>query len=542
MERLLLKAFQGRVPKLSDKLLAANQATLATNVDLRSGEIQPLKALNQAETTYDADTLSAYPIDTEMFSSTSDCDFVEHDVSGTPVLIVSDGAAYPKQYTDALYPSDHRRLGVVAPTETMTITFNTIGGISSTEIGATVSYCYTYITGWGEESAPSPATAAVDVQENQYISLSNIETPTAANKNNVTAIRIYRLNTGLTGAKYQYLDEIDDQETTYDDYDEGVGLNEVEDDTLQSEDWDEPPSDLAGICKYANGMLAGFSGNSLYLCEPYIVYAWPDEYVIDFDSDIVGIKPYNNSIVVCTESETYVVTGTSPENMIPIPTNVDQVCVAKRSMIETQIGVIYASPDGLVLVDSSSASLITPDLITKEAWQALTPANLISFWYDNMYVGFWSGTDTGFMFIDDTWIDLDLGSSGTVEGGYIDKSTDKLHLIMDRTTYAYLESFNDHATNYLAYTWQSKIFDFDFPSSFSCMKLKGTMTGNVTVTVYGDGGSVSAQSIADQLMHRLPGASRYHDFYVKVASAAGTTKRTIESMLFAASPEMLRMG
>ena len=29
-----------------------------------------------------------------------------------------------------------------------------------------------------------------------------------------------------------------------------------------------PPDGMRGLCQMANGMCAGFAGNSLYLCEP----------------------------------------------------------------------------------------------------------------------------------------------------------------------------------------------------------------------------------------------------------------------------------
>jgi len=537
MERLLLTGFSGRLPKLSAKLLKQNQAQVATNCDLRSGEIKPFKALNQDATTYDAAIISVSPIDTEMFTSTLDCDFVKHDIDGTPTLLVSDGTNYPKQYTDALYPSDHRRLGVVPPTSALAITFNTIGGISDTEIVDTVSYVYTYVTSWGEESAPSTATPAVNVQANQYITLTNFDTPVVANKNDITAIRIYRVSTGLKTAEYYYLDEVDDQTTTYNDYEVGVGLKDVTSDILPTENWIQPPDGMAGLCRYANGMLAGFKDNTLYLCEPFVVYAWPTQYTIDFDSDIVGIKPYNESIIVCTTTKTYIVSGNSPDIMVPVHIPTQQACISKRTMVETNAGVMYASPDGLTLVNETKALVVTSEIITKEQWQALTPADIISFWYDEMYIGFFAGTDTGFTIIDGSWVDIDLGG-GTVEGGYVAPDTDKLWLIMDRTSYAYLESFNDHATNYLTYTWKSKQFDFNFPTSYSCAKAYSA--GSFNLIVYGDGSEVlGSTAITNQHMFRLPSISRYWDME---ASVTGSTNAVIESLLFAVSPQLLRMG
>ena len=536
-----ISTFKGRIPRLSSKNLEEGHASIATNVDLRSGDIKPFKALLQGDS-ITTNTKSMHKIDTETFTSTADCNFVMHDVSGTPVLIVSDGTTYPKQYTDALYPADHMRLGMVAPSDTLTITFKTISAIDSTEIGGTYSWVYTYVNAWGEESAPSPATAAVDVNLNQYVTLTNFDTPSAANKNAVDGIRIYRLATGTLGAEYQFLEEIDDQATTYNDYETNVGLNTVEDDVLATEAYSQPPATLAGIIRYANGMLAGFSGADLYLSEPFIVYAWPSAYVISFDSDIVAIAAHNDSIVVLTETKPYIVTGTSPENMMVTPVNIDAKCVAKRGVLETPLGVIFPAPDGLVLVGGASwsAQTISKQIITKEQWTALTPANLLSYWYDDIGIFFFSGTDTGFMIVDGTWVVLDLGASGTINGGYIDPTTEKLILIMNRTTF-YPETFDAHATNYLAWTYKTKQYNFAFPTSWSCFKLYGVSTGNIAMTFYGDGVSRSAQNVSSQLMGRLPCLHRYYDWDVQFVSATGTVERTIEDIVFANSPQELML-
>ena len=534
-----ISTFKGRLPRLGAKNLPDGYAQTATNVDLRSGNVEPFKALLQGSALTGA-IISSHPIDTETFVSTLDCNFVDHDISGTAVLIVSDGTAYPKQYTDALYPTDHMRLGMVAPTDTLTITYSTISAISSTEVGGTYSWVYTYVNAWGEESKPSPATAAVDVNLNQYVTLTNFDIFSAADKNLVTGMRIYRLATGTLGAEYQFLEEIDDQATTYDDYNTNVGLNTVSDDVLATENYDQPPATLAGILRYANGMLAGFAGASLYLSEPFIVYAWPDEYVIDFDSDIVAIAAYNDAIIVMTNKKPYIVTGTSPESMMVTPVNIDKKCVAKRGVVESPLGVFYPSPDGYVLVTGAEAETVTKNIITKEQWLALTPANLISFWYDDQLYCFIKNVDTGFIIIDGSWVDLDLGTSGVVVGGYVDVTTDKLVLIMNRTTY-YPETFNAHATNYLAWTYKTKQYNFTFPSSWSCFKLYGISTGNIAMTFYGDAASLSAQNVSSQLMGRLLCLHRYYDWDVQFVSATGTVKRTIEDVVFANSPSELML-
>lgn len=538
MDRLLLREFKGRVPRIAPKLLPETHAQIATNCDLRSGNIKGFKALDQGAS-ITASSISANPIDTELFTSTLDCDFVRHTVSDVPVLVVSDGTAYPKQYTDALYPADHRRLGVVPPSTALTVAFGTIPGVDTDEINHTISYVYTYVTSWGEESAPSPASAVVEVLDNQYVTLTNFDNPTVADKNDVTGMRIYRLATGTLGAEYQFLAEVDDLATTYDDYDVSEkDLNAVTADTLDTEGWIQPPDTLSGLIRYANGMYAGFDGNALYLSEPFIIYAWPLKYVLTFDSDIVGIAAYNQAIIVITETKPYIVTGHSPANMVVDPVTVQQGCVAKRGVVETNLGVIYPSPDGLMLIDGASGTNITKDLITKEQWAALSISDLISFWYDDMYIGFFAGTDTGFTIIDGTWIDLDL-NGGTVEGGYVSAEDDKLYLIIDRTTF-YIETFNDHATTYLDWEWKSKLFTFSYPTNFSCGRVDSAsfaVAGSINLSFYADGNLIATSVTMTADIFRLPALSRYWDFEVR---AQGQSDEDLESMIFAVSPALLR--
>lgn len=532
MERILLNKFKGRIPRLASKLLPEYHAQVATNCDLRSGSLKPLKALNQGAS-MSSSPISVSKIGTELVYFDTDCNFVRSMVGTTDKLFVT-GNGYPKQYTEALYPADHRRLGIVPPSQTLTITFGTIGGVTSTEVSTTVSYVYTYVSTWGEESSPSPATPAIDVQDNQYVTLTNFEAPTVGNKNDIEYIRIYRLAAGSLGAEYHFLEEVDELTTTYDDYDAGAqDLNAVQDEVLQTEYWVQPPDTLSGLIQYANGMLAGFDGNELYLSEPFYPYAWPLKYVLTFDSAIVGIAAFNEAIIVITETKPYIVSGTHPDVMTQSPVPVLQGCVSKRGIVETSIGVIYPSPDGLIIVDGAAATNITKDIITKEDWLALGPDDLSSFWYDGQYFGFFDGSDTGFTITADAWVDIDLGG-GTVEGGYVSPEDDKLYLIMDRGT-SYIEAFNDHATTKLSYIWKSGAVDMTFPSSYSCGKIYGAL-GSVSLIVYGDGSVLASPSITSQNMFRLPGISRYWDYEVYL-----TGQVEIESVVLAVSPQHLLM-
>jgi hypothetical protein len=511
--KIYVNQFQGRFPKLSAKLLGPYNAQTALNTDLRGGKLKPFADLNTSVGTLGATDKTIYKLGSEWMDWSVDANIVRSMVTTSDKVFVS-GEAYPRQYTNALYPSDHRRLGIVPPPNTANIGFTVIPGETNTEIRHTVSYVYTYVSSWGEESAPSPATAATDVEARHYVNLSNLSVASGADKNDITAKRIYRLNVGTFGAEYQFLEEISAAATTHDDYDAAAkDLDEVSSDILPTEGWIQPPDTLAGLLQYANGMLAGFVNNELYFCEPFYPYAWPLKYVMSFDSDIVGIAAFNESIIVITTTKPYIVSGVDPEGMTQNPVPVIQGCVAKRGIVETPKGVIYPSLDGLVRVSSSGVSVITQSLITKEQWSALTPANLISFWHDGQYYGFFNGTDLGFTITEDGWIDIDLNGAN-VYGGWVSPADDKLYLIVDVGGTRYIRAFNDHASNKLTYTFKSKIFDLPFARSLTCAKMKATF-GSITFTLYGDGAQKQQQAITSSHMFRLaPGRWETMEFMV----------------------------
>jgi hypothetical protein len=75
-------------------------------------------------------------------------------------------------------------------------------------------------------------------------------------------------------------------------------------------------------------------------------------------------------------------------------------CISKRSITSNNFrGVVYASPDGLVLVNGEGPQLISGNAKSKRDWEALIPTTLHGYMHDGRYFGFYNdGAAKGFMF------------------------------------------------------------------------------------------------------------------------------------------------
>jgi len=126
-----------------------------------------------------------------------------------------------------------------------------------------------------------------------------------------------------------------------------------------------------------NGFLAAFSQNRIYFSEAYQPHAWNPDNALSVHEDIVGLGVSGNSLIVCTKSNPYAITGWEPGILAITKTNINQSCVSKRSIADIGTGIIYASPNGLVQVAEGVGGLVTEELFTDIEWNTLYPETMI---------------------------------------------------------------------------------------------------------------------------------------------------------------------
>ena len=100
----------------------------------------------------------------------------------------------------------------------------------------------------------------------------------------------------------------------------------------------------------ANGILVGFTGNTLCFSVPFAPYAWPVRYQQSVDAPIVGIAAIDQSVFVGTTQGIYIFTGSDPGQMSSEKLPVQQSCVSKRSIVSLDRGVCWASKKGLCFI------------------------------------------------------------------------------------------------------------------------------------------------------------------------------------------------
>lgn len=120
--------------------------------------------------------------------------------------------------------------------------------------------------------------------------------------------------------------------------------------------------------------------------------------------------------------------------------------------------MIYASPDGLMLMTSNEQTLVTEQTITREQWTALGPEMLMGTVHDGRYVGFFRGTNRGLLFhvgrADITRVELPEGWNVTCL--YHHSEDDCVYLGAETPDGAGIWEFE--AGEVMPYRWRSKEF------------------------------------------------------------------------------------
>lgn len=294
------------------------------------------------------------------------------------------------------------------------------------------NYVYTIVNAIGWESAPSPPSAAVTVDNG----ITNNVTIPAQAATDIAKIRLYRASTSTTEAQYLFVADLTPPlPTTYAD---SALSSEIGPDVLITTDFDLPPANLRGILALPCGALCGFAGNQICFSEVEYPYAWPVKYRLTVDYNIVAIAAINSIVVALTEAFVRLAAGNLPGDYALETLEYPQGCVSKRSVaLVSGYGVLYASPDGLYSITGSGPpNNATEMLFARREWQAINPSSLIASSHDDRYFGFYQTTN-----VDKSGLILDFKSSGFgmidipdhATAVYADPITDILYFVADDT-------------------------------------------------------------------------------------------------------------
>lgn len=515
MAPIYVNNFVGAVKLVDPRLLEDNMATEAINCELEAGTIDSIKAPSFVQN-LTAGTGSVYFYNGTPYQFTGDCDIVESPVENSAGRLYFTDGSLPKKSTTTLLPAT-RRLGIQAPVDPITASGSHLSGST---VVATVAYYYTYVTSWGEESAPSPVSAVFEIYDTLEVVLGGFSVPAYADQE-VTKKRIYRLAVGTAGASFQFVAEIEASATTYTDTTLTANLGE----TCATETWINPPDDLKGLIYIGNGFIAGFRGNEVYVSEPYIPYAWPLSNMFSVTGNIVGLGHFGQTTVVCTDGKPVMLNGIDPRAMSQYNYPESFPCMSKKSIVSMLDCVVFASKRGLAICTTSGVQLLTEAIWSEDDWAALGPQNVIGYAHKGRYYGFFAGTAKGFI-IDfkafmgggkyPTLIELDLGTSitGGIINGAVDVKNDLLYLITNDGTTRRLYRYGTSVSK-LTHTWQSKTFFSPLAENLGAGMV--SMSGSDTFT-YNDG-QVATLSLTGPTVFRLPAG---HKAYERSFKTVGT--------------------
>lgn len=318
-----------------------------------------------------------------------------------------------------------------------------------------LAYVYTFVSDFGEESAPS---AASNIDSGPTPSSSAIWTvamsPAAQPTGKVqyayqNIYRTFYLSDGST--EYRFVAQVAYGTTSYPDSVEDGSLLE----TLPSLLWSTPPADdkITAFTYMGNGVFAILSGQTLRMSEPYQPHSWPDAYARAIGVDGVGLEAIGNSLIVLTQGDPVVFTGTDPSFLSDAKLDINQPCVSRFSVVNVGPAVAYMSPVGYVYAGLGGSQVLTRPLFDKSEWTAINP-NSASFAtrYDDGLM-FFTSSDQFLITPSEQLSILSSLNITEVTALYTDPDTGEVYYVRNAGLYKW-----EGGTTQLSYLWRSKVF------------------------------------------------------------------------------------
>lgn len=534
-------AFRGELPILDARLLPENNAQRARNLYLRRGTLKAERApgaVTGLPSVANPSTLYRYPNGNDgkgfwfVWGLGKRVQVVKSPLANDEWLRVywtGDGPPKMAGINVATsgtppYPGSSYALGVPAPSGAPGVSEPAgrppMEGRPDTTLST--AYVATLISRYGEEGPPSTPSspidrwdAAEDSPEGGEVVVTLPDIPSGPHS--ITTKRLYRVE---SGGIFQFVADLPASASSYTDAVPSENLGRA----LPSTEWDMPDPRMVGLTALPNGILAGFFENTLCFSEAYLPHAWPVSYQLAFPDDIVAIGATSAGLVVATAGQPYLVTGSSPEAMAQIRLDVDQPCIAARSLVDMGEYVIYASPDGLVAAAGNDARVATAQVFSKDQWQALQPDTIHAYRYDGRYLAFYAGGC--FVFTPGEGVEF---FDVSADHGYYDIADDRLYLIQGSAITAWGQG------EPMTYTWRSRLHELPPGSAgFSCAKVIAR-DYPVNLRLIADDETVLEHTVEDARMFRLPaGFTLSRDWEIEL-----TGQGEVHSVQIATSPSEL---
>ena len=566
MAAITIQDCRGMSEKIDAKKLPEGMAQEAYNIEFGHGHIKPFKQPESANITANLNSITGT---TERIFKTQGGKWLAFDdfvsVMDSPVPDdsfervytsgeVASGVGLPPRVRDGQSDtnlSTPYQLGVPRPANSPSISLNPATSANTdSETPVSRAYAITYVTNFGEEGPPSLVAASdiVDVYTDQTVS---VEVGAAPSGRNIQTIRVYRTDEDGVFRVLTNITYAGNTGSAYTDSSPDTALAEE----VPSTDWDEPPADLQGLIHAGNGIIAGFSGKTLYFSERYLPHAWPEQYQLTTNFNIVALANLPDGILVLTEGKPSIATGNDPAGMTLAELDFPQSCLSARGVVEMGSSVIYPSPDGMIELSSSGGRNLTEMVFSRDQWSEyafVASDELQGFFWEGQYLGFSKTSSTinsyvrsvGFV-IDPrgqqpqfSWLEA-YYNDGTNEGrewgriaaGFSDLKDDALYLVSNTASTEVLEWAESDSL--MEARVVSSVFYSPRPVNFGAVKVNAEAAGGAagTSTLYGMGRSgwasiratdfdtadnslgMGHESDAEQI-DRLPSGTKHNEVYI----------------------------
>lgn len=503
--------FTGQRPRISPRLLSVDMAQSATNCYLKRGRLEPAKGPAATGISVQANTKTLFWYNRRgnngngfWFEFDEVTDVFNGPIANDPhgrVYFIRDGVirftTAATATTAGVYPTASFELGIAVPGS-----FSVEGPTGEPPEGAeaiATSYVITYVSEYGEEGPPSPPTMLIDRWDGAQVTLAGLPVPAGAP---LVSKRIYRVE---TSGVFQFVAEIPLSQGSYTDEVDTEALGE----TLMSEGWVKPVTDLEGLLLLPNGIFMAWKKSTLMFSVPYQPHAWPEEYQITIDYEIVAAAVAGDGVLVTTIGKPYYVSGTSPESIVQYKIDAIQSCVARRSVVDMGEQVFYASPDGLVMAGGANPGVITLNDITPEQWQQMNPETIHAYRWADRYLAFYDSDKCFTYHPEEGFLFYDLYA----DTAYLDELTGDVYLKQGAALTRWF------AGNELSYRWRSKVFGVAPSRVMTCAKVDAE-SYPLTMQVFEDGALVKTKVVTDPKPFYIPCRSRYRELEVELTGTS----------------------
>jgi hypothetical protein len=262
----------------------------------------------------------------------------------------------------------------------------------------------------------------------------------------------------------------------------------------------------------------------------YLPHAWPVDYRIAVDWPVVSIQVYGTSILVMTEGFPFLLIGSLPGQMTRQKLEVGHACVSKRGVVDMGYGIIYPSPDGLVLAGTMTLDVATKTIMTRDDWQKFNPSSIQACYFNGCYFGFYNtGSVTGGFIFDPISMGFSTLDTYATEA-WRDVLTDSMYLITQSNGVSSLNQW-DAGSSLMSYTWKSKPFYNPHPMNLGVAQILADDYNNLNIQVFADGVSKYQTAVVNDDAFHLPAGFRAHRYEFQLTGTSAVNKAYLADVM-----------